>query len=300
MNRVSPNGLMFTRSTPSVFGSTRRTSGRRRLPAREVVRELVKEAASAVGGHKFSLHFLLTEWEQVVDAWQLENWEAYRDVVRLGRKTRLPEAQRTVLWSIFERVRAGLKTRKLITHAELFTSLAAAISKNKNVVFDFAVVDEAQDISVAHLRFFAALGGGRPNALFFAGDLGPAHLPAALLLEGPRRGHPGALAHLARQLPHLPPNPHAGGPPARPGGDRRGWQQRGPERHGFRVQRPAADDSLAQERKRGDQDCRQLDCGTGKGRCAAARVRRVRPIRGATGSCASCRQGSGHGVQDSR
>ena len=33
-------------------------------------------------------------------------------------------------------------------------------------------MDEAQDISVAHLRFFAALGGGRPNALFFAGDLG--------------------------------------------------------------------------------------------------------------------------------
>ena len=38
--------------------------------------------------------------------------------------------------------------------------------------FDFAVVDEAQDISVAHLRFLAALGGDRPNALFFAGDLG--------------------------------------------------------------------------------------------------------------------------------
>jgi superfamily I DNA/RNA helicase len=40
------------------------------------------------------------------------------------------------------------------------------------VLFDFAVVDEAQDLSVAHLRFLAALGGGRPNALFFAGDLG--------------------------------------------------------------------------------------------------------------------------------
>ena len=77
-----------------------------------------------------------------------------------------------MLWSIFERVRAGLRERKLITHAELFSSLGAAISKSKNVVFDFAVVDEAQDISVAHLRFFAALGRGRPNALFFAGDLG--------------------------------------------------------------------------------------------------------------------------------
>lgn len=142
------------------------------IASREIVRGLVQEAANAVGGHKFGVHFLLTEWQQVVDAWQLESWEGYRDVVRLGRKTRLPEAQRTVLWSIFERIRAGLRERKLITHAELFTALAVAISTNKNVVFDFAVVDEAQDISVAHLRFFASLGGRRPNALFFAGDLG--------------------------------------------------------------------------------------------------------------------------------
>jgi superfamily I DNA/RNA helicase len=77
-----------------------------------------------------------------------------------------------VLWSVFERVRAGLQSRRLITYAALFSSLAAAISKNKNMVFDFAVVDEAQDLSPAHLRFFAALGGSRPNALFFAGDLG--------------------------------------------------------------------------------------------------------------------------------
>ena len=100
------------------------------IASREIVRELLREGASTVGDHKFGLHFLLTEWEQVVDAWQLENWEAYRDVVRLGRKTRLPEAQRTVLWSIFERVRAGLQSRDLITYAELFSSLAAAISKN--------------------------------------------------------------------------------------------------------------------------------------------------------------------------
>jgi mRNA-degrading endonuclease RelE of RelBE toxin-antitoxin system len=139
---------------------------------RKIISELVREASSAVGGHKFGQHFLLTEWEQVVDAWQLGNWEAYRDVARLGRKTRLPEAHRKVLWSIFERVQAGLQSRGLITYAELFTSLAAAISKAKKVVFDFAVVDEAQDIAIAHIRFFAALGNQRPNALFFAGDLG--------------------------------------------------------------------------------------------------------------------------------
>jgi mRNA-degrading endonuclease RelE of RelBE toxin-antitoxin system len=146
--------------------------GQATIADRKIISELIRDAASAVGGHKFGQHFLLTEWEQVVDAWQLANWEAYRDVARLGRKTRLPEAQRKVLWSIFERVRAGLQSRRLITYAELFTSLAAAMSKSKKVVFDFAVVDEAQDISVAHVRFLAALGNARPNALFFSGDLG--------------------------------------------------------------------------------------------------------------------------------
>ena len=142
------------------------------LATREMVRERIDEASLAVGGHKFSLQFLLTEWEQVVDAWQLETWEAYRDVARLGRKTRLPEAQRALLWSIFERVREALKERKLGTHAELFTQLALALAKGNHPPFDFAVVDEAQDVSVAHLRFFAALGASRSDALFFAGDLG--------------------------------------------------------------------------------------------------------------------------------
>ncbi|MBE2257950.1 MAG: DEAD/DEAH box helicase [Rhodobacteraceae bacterium] len=142
------------------------------MASREFIREVLNDAASAIDGHRFSVHFVLTEWEQVVDAWQLTTWDEYRDVVRLGRKSRLPEAQRAVLWSIFERLRARLHERKLITHAEPFTALAAALSAQKKVVLDFAVVDEAQDLGVAHLRFLAALGGGRPNALFLAGDLG--------------------------------------------------------------------------------------------------------------------------------
>ncbi|WP_340671083.1 3'-5' exonuclease [Bradyrhizobium ottawaense] len=137
----------------------------------EVVRDLIRKEAAA-GSHKFSLRFLIAEWDQVVDAWQLRSWEAYRDVARLGRKTRLPEAQRKQLWSIFERVQAELRTMQLITWPELFNSLADAIGRDKRIVFDFAVVDEAQDVNPAHLRFLAAIGNDRANALFFAGDLG--------------------------------------------------------------------------------------------------------------------------------
>ncbi len=142
------------------------------LASRDDVRQLLGEAARAVGGHTFSPHFLLTEWEQVVDAWQLSGWEAYRDVARLGRKTRLAEAQRKLLWSIFDQVRNTLTSRGLMTQAALFTTLATRLAASRNPPFDFAVVDEAQDMSISQLRFFAALGGGRANALFFAGDLG--------------------------------------------------------------------------------------------------------------------------------
>jgi mRNA-degrading endonuclease RelE of RelBE toxin-antitoxin system len=142
------------------------------LAPQEIIVDLLSTAANEVGNHKFTPRFLLTEWEQVVDAWQLETWEAYRDVARLGRKTRLPETQRQTLWQIFEKVRTRLASRKLITLSEMFTKLAAAIHKDKNPPFDFAVVDEAQDIGVSHLRFLAAIGEYRPDALFFAGDLG--------------------------------------------------------------------------------------------------------------------------------
>ena len=143
-----------------------------KLASQGVICEMVKEASAAIAGHKFSLQFLLAEWERIVDAWQLGSWESYRDVARLGRKTRLPETQRKLLWSIFEHIRSSLKARSLITRAGLFTTLAAAMAKTKKPPFDFAIVDEAQDISIGHLRFCAALGADRPNALFFAGDLG--------------------------------------------------------------------------------------------------------------------------------
>jgi UvrD-like helicase C-terminal domain/AAA domain len=143
-----------------------------KIARRETVVEAIKDAARAAGDCKFSLAFLASEWEQVVDAWQLEDWESYRDVTRLGRKTRLREDRRKALWGTFTKVRDTLGTAGLITEAGMFSTLAAALVKAKHPPYDFAVVDEAQDISVQQLRFFAALAPDRPNGLFFAGDLG--------------------------------------------------------------------------------------------------------------------------------
>jgi mRNA-degrading endonuclease RelE of RelBE toxin-antitoxin system len=146
--------------------------GRPSIPSRDEVRGLLATAASEVPGQKFSPAFLWTEWDELVDAWQLDCWESYRDVKRLGRKVRLPEAQRAALWTIFQSARGRLENEGRITRATMFARLAADLAKRKQPPFEFVVVDESQDLSPPQLRFLAALGADRPNGLFFAGDLG--------------------------------------------------------------------------------------------------------------------------------
>jgi hypothetical protein len=143
-----------------------------KLASSSTVQEAITRAAANAPAHKFTQRFLFAEWDEVVDAWQLETWEAYRDVPRLGRKTRLPETQRTTLWRIFSNVRSELAAKGLLTEAGLFSQLAARIAKGSASPFDFIVIDEAQDVGVSQLRFLAALGRNRPDSLFFAGDLG--------------------------------------------------------------------------------------------------------------------------------
>jgi mRNA-degrading endonuclease RelE of RelBE toxin-antitoxin system len=146
--------------------------GRPKIASPEVIRRFMAEAAAKVADFKFSLSFLLSEWEELVDAWQLKTWESYRDIKRLGRKTRLQEPQRATLWAVLDEVRGRLHSDGFVTYAEIFTRLAGQLESRKHPPFEFIVVDEAQDLSVSQLKFLAALGGKRPNSLFFAGDLG--------------------------------------------------------------------------------------------------------------------------------
>jgi len=146
--------------------------GQPNIASPSLVHTLLTKAAGQDDGQKFSLPFLAGEWSEVVDAWQIESWEGYRDVSRLGRKTRIGGKQREALWSIFEQLRAGLAERKAVTWSGVFGRLAAHYGATEKRPFDFAVVDEAQDISVAEARFLAALVSHKPDGLFFAGDLG--------------------------------------------------------------------------------------------------------------------------------
>lgn len=149
----------------------RRFNKKPELVADQELAGMLAEAGRQCGGHAFSDKFIMEEWKEIVDAWQLKTWEEYEDVPRLGRKTRLAESKRRALWDIFEKVIAGLKEKQLMTMPEVLTTLAAYFAATENKPFDFIVVDEAQDMSVSALKFLSALSSGTPNSLFFAGDI---------------------------------------------------------------------------------------------------------------------------------
>jgi hypothetical protein len=134
-----------------------------------LIARLLADAAKETEHQKFIARFLLMEWEAIVDAWLIETWEAYRDVLRLGRKTKLPQKHQATLWSIFDRGRKELDARNLVTLRNWRRKSRRAPSRRS-----ISGGRSSQDMAVAHICFFAAIGGNRPNGLFFAGDMGNA------------------------------------------------------------------------------------------------------------------------------
>lgn len=147
-------------------------SVRPRIASEAVLRDRLRAAAASTGLKGFSERFLVSEWTNVIDAWGLTSLEAYSTVQRMGRKSRLGPNQRASLWPVFQAVREALATERYTTWATVFTSLADALGTRTGKPFDHVVIDEAQDIAPAELRFFAALAPSGSDGLFLSGDVG--------------------------------------------------------------------------------------------------------------------------------
>lgn len=145
---------------------------RPRIASDVVLRERLRTAAASAGLKGFSERFLLSEWTNVIDAWGLASLDAYSTVQRMGRKSRLGPNQRARLWPVFQAVREALAAERYTTWADVFTGLADALATRANKPFDHVVIDEAQDLAPAELRFFAALAPAKPDGLFLSGDVG--------------------------------------------------------------------------------------------------------------------------------
>lgn len=154
--------------------------GQPNLATTAQIRAAIKAAVDAGLGAGHAPEFLFEEWDELVDAWGLNDLGAYAQVPRIGRRTRLGPKQREGAWEVFAFVRQRLATRNVVTSAEINGRLSAWVDAGGRLPFTHIVVDEAQDLSVAQARFLAAVGRvGGSDSLFFTGDLGQRifHLP---------------------------------------------------------------------------------------------------------------------------
>ncbi|MHC2717242.1 superfamily I DNA/RNA helicase [Bradyrhizobium diazoefficiens] len=69
-------------------------------------------------------------------------------------------------------MRDALTAERYTTWADVFIGLADALATRDSKPFDHVVIDEAQDLAPAELRFFAALAPAKPDGLFLSGDVG--------------------------------------------------------------------------------------------------------------------------------
>jgi hypothetical protein len=145
---------------------------RPRIASDAVLRERLRTAAASANLKGFSERFLLSEWTNVIDAWGLTALDAYSTVQRMGRKSRLGPNQRARLWPVFQAVREALAAERYTTWADVFTGLADALAQRPRKPFDHVIIDEAQDLAPAELRFFAAMAPGTADGLFLSGDVG--------------------------------------------------------------------------------------------------------------------------------
>ncbi|MFD0986245.1 3'-5' exonuclease [Methyloligella solikamskensis] len=138
----------------------------------EQIKGAIESAAKELQVADFTTRFLVSEWTNVVDAWQISDLNAYKDVPRLGRRNRMGSKQRERVWPVFVRAREILESQGVSSWPAIFAKVTAYYAERDHKPFTHIVVDEAQDLDVPELRMLSVIVDQRPDALFFAGDLG--------------------------------------------------------------------------------------------------------------------------------
>ncbi|MFC9910170.1 UvrD-helicase domain-containing protein [Streptomyces sp. NPDC127197] len=125
--------------------------------------------AAKATGFTGSARFLAQEYRHVILAQGIRTLAEYEAADRRGRGSRLPQAERPLVWETVERFTAGLAEGGARTWLQTCAE-AARLLEEKGPQYRHVVVDEAQDLHPAQWRLLRAAVPARPDDLFIAGD----------------------------------------------------------------------------------------------------------------------------------
>ncbi|WP_071515949.1 3'-5' exonuclease [Geitlerinema sp. PCC 9228] len=100
--------------------------------------------------------YLLSEFEDVIEAWGLTTCQAYLDFDRRGRGMPLKSSIREAIWAVYETWRDRLAADGLLSWGQLRQN-ALDVAQQNEPPYRGLVVDEAQDLTPVALRFLLSL-----------------------------------------------------------------------------------------------------------------------------------------------
>lgn len=141
---------------------------RTRLAFKEGEAALRRRIGRGVGDR--SAAFVLEEFEQIVLAQGLMTEEEYLAAPRAGRGSVLGRAERKLLWSHFEKVRADLEAAGLVFPQDAMRDLRLLLEEEGRPRYRSVIVDEAQDFGEQAYRLLRAMVAPGPNDMFLVAD----------------------------------------------------------------------------------------------------------------------------------
>ena len=115
--------------------------------------------------------FYREEWDRIIVPNQIYKKMSYLTVSRQGRGVALTRKQRSLIWPIFEELRAEMARQGVRTFEDATLDVINEInSGNHNLNYCSAIIDEGQDMGPEALTLIRKIVPEQPDDLFIVGD----------------------------------------------------------------------------------------------------------------------------------
>ena len=111
------------------------------------------------------------ELDHVIKGRGITEFEVYRDLLRVGRKTPMRAEDRGYMWDLYVAYEDQLAGRGIHDFNDLLIKARAAVEAFPDLFrYSTVIVDEVQDLNLVALQFLKELSGDGPNQLLIIGD----------------------------------------------------------------------------------------------------------------------------------
>lgn len=122
----------------------------------------------------FGAQYLRDEITAVIKGRGLTSLDTYLELSRTGRRASMNAGQRTQVWELMSAWDAEMRERGTVDFVDVLLRARDHARRLQEPLYSAAIIDEAQDLSLAGLQLIRALvngeGGDRPNGLMLLGD----------------------------------------------------------------------------------------------------------------------------------